>query len=290
MTNPFRKLWRAATPSRSGPKQDAPAKPVGNELLLNDRRAAKRHFYPLPATLRFGVAATAQPVGIYNFSDSGLCFRSDVRFPVGAAVEITTTLPQHPLFNGCTVRYLAHVKRVTLERGEFIVGASIYRCETLSSRSEGVKTRAERKAGNDFPTTVPAKTRTSTRSAGKSDRRNAAKLKADDCRHFSRYSCSTHAQFRVPGEGSIRSGEVANLSLGGCYIHTPHPYPVGSRLELVLQMGRNRIYTQGRVTVGNDKQGMGVEFESNLRDCLQRLPRFIQVVSAGRRQNEGRAR
>lgn len=287
MTNPLRKLWRAATPSsHPAPHKNVVNQPVGNELLMSDRRASKRHFYPLPAMVRYGVAASEQQVGIYNFSDQGLCFRSEVRFPVGAAVEITTTLPQHPLFNGRKVRYLAHVKRVTLERGDFIVGASIYRCETLAQPSDAAGTRAGRKTGSG---NIPAEGRrtASLPATGRSDQRKTSKLKKDDGRQFSRYRCTTQAQFRTPG-GPILSGEVANLSLGGCYVQTPEPYPVGASLELVMQVGRNRIYSQGRVTVVDEKQGMGVEFESNLRDCLQRLPRFVQVVSTGRRMSDPR--
>jgi hypothetical protein len=289
MTNPLRKFWRAATPSRFSPKQEAPAKPVGDELLRSDRRAAKRHFHPLPAKLRYGIAASEQPVGIYNFSDTGLCFRSDVRFPVGAAVEVTVTLPQLPLFDGRTVRYLAHVKRVSLERGEFIVGASIQRCETLARTSVASTSKAQQQQAGSVGTPAAELTGPSwRRTAGKADRRKVCNAKADDCRQFSRYRCATHAQFRVAGEGAILSGEVANLSLGGCYIQTANPSAIGASIELVLLMGRNRIYTQGRVTAVKEKQGMGVEFESNLRDCLQRLPRFVQVVSTGRRMNEGR--
>lgn len=108
-----------------------------------------------------------------------------------------------------------------------------------------------------------------------------AKKGPDNGRQFSRYSCATQAQFRTPGNCAISSGEVVSLSLGGCYIQSSEPYPVGASLELVMQVGRNRIYTQGRVTAVNEKHGMGVEFESNLRDCLQRLPRFVKIVSSG---------
>ena len=281
MTNPLRKLWRAATPSHSTPKQHAAPQPVGNELLKNDRRAAKRHFYPLPATLRYGVAATEERVGIYNFSEKGLCFRSDVRFPMGASLEITAKLPQKPLFDGRTVRYLARVKRVTLERGQFTVGAVIERCENLSRGTDSATTSPKQHPGTD------RKLKSGSPQAGTAAKVNkAAKKEPDNGRQFSRYSCATQAQFRTPGNDAISSGEVANLSLGGCYIQSSQPCPVGASLELVMQVGRNRIYTQGRVTVVNGKHGMGVEFESNLRDCLQRLPRFIKVVSSGRKARD----
>lgn len=286
MTNPLRKLWRAANPSPSSSKsrKDAAPRPVGNELLKNDRRAVKRHFYPLPATLRYGVAATAERVGIYNFSDKGLCFRSDVRFPIGASLEITAKLPQKPLFDGRTVRYLARVKRVALERGQFTVGAAIDRCENLSQAIDSTTTSPKQHPGTRQRSEMDRKLKSGSPQAGTAAKVNkAAKKEPDNGRQFSRYSCATQAQFRTPGNGAISSGEVINLSLGGCYIQSSEPCPVGASLELVMQVGRNRIYTQGRVTVVNGKNGMGVEFESSLRDCLQRLPRFIKVVSSGRK-------
>jgi hypothetical protein len=287
MTNPLRKLWRAATPSHSTSKQHAAPRSLGNELLVNDRRAAKRHFYPLPATLRYGVAATEERVGIYNFSEKGLCFRSDVRFAIGALLEITAKLPQKPLFDGRTVRYFVRVKRVTLERGQFTVGAVIDRSENLSQAIDSATTRAGQHLGTRQRSAMDRKPKSGSlqaRTAGKVNK--AAKREPVNGRQFSRYSCATQAQFRTPGSAGISSGEVVNLSLGGCYVQSSEPCPVGTSLELVMQVGRNRIYAQGRVIVVNGKNGMGVEFESSLRDCLQRLPRFIKVVSSGRQARD----
>ena len=284
MTNPLRKLWRAATPAHSGRKKDAKTRPVGNELLLKERRTVKRHFYPLAATVRYGVAASEERVGIYNFSEKGLCFRSDVRFPLGAAVEITAQLPQRPLFDGRKVRYRAHVTRVALERGQFTVGAAIYSCETLAPGTDVIQKGAEQYEGAKQPETTRRKTQTV-----RVKRENSAKLKTREGRQFSRYNCSSLVQFRTADGGSITSGELSNLSLGGCYVQTAEPCPVGASLEIVLQAGKTRIYTQGRVTALEEKQGMRVKFESNLQECLQRLPRFVQVVSKGQSAGGGRS-
>lgn len=246
MTEYLRKLRR----TRSSP----PATPAaGNELLTHDRRASKRHFDPLPATLRYGVGGGEQRVGICNFSDQGLCFRGEVRFPVGATVEVTATLPRDLGFGGRTVRYLARVIRVSLQRGEFITASSIYGCQTVA----GPASHESKPLGSS---------------------------RACQSRRFSRYRCSSRVQFRATGGARILSGQLRNLSLAGCYVQTAEPCPPGATVEVVLQSGKTRIYAQGRVKAVQQNQGMAVEFLGELAERLQRLPRFVQVVSSGAHQ------
>lgn len=261
MTNPLRKLWRT---SRSQRAQNSPAQPVGNELLRSDRRVVKRHSDPLPATVSYGIAASEERVGIHNFSDKGLCFHGAVRYPVGAGLEITTTLPPTRLFGGCKVRYSARVVRAGMERGEFITAAVIYRCQTLAQEEPAPAVR-EGNAGNDSGS--PAET-------------VAQNGRVRKPRRFSRYSCASLVQFRNPATGQIVSGELINLSLSGCYVQTASPYPPGTELEVALQAGDTRIHAQGRVKGRKNSRSMAVEFEGDLGKRLQRLPRFVRMISA----------
>ncbi|MGE5205594.1 MAG: PilZ domain-containing protein [Chlamydiota bacterium] len=291
MTNPLRKLWRAAAPSRHATGISEP-RPMGNELLLSDRRLAKRHFDPLPAAVRYGVGATEEQVGIYNFSEKGLCFRSGVRFPTGAAVEITTTLPRKPPFRGRKVRYLAHVVRVSMQLGEFVVAAVICRCETLAEQDAPLATVAPESVAVGLGSSSDGNEgsdRSQTDSVAVAVEAEVAKTSVGtalrDCRQFSRYPCASQVQFRTPDQ-AIASGELTNLSLAGCFVQTPQPCRVGASLEIVVQDGSARIYTRGRVKAVREKQGMAVEFVDDLPERLQRLPRFVQVVSASRQQND----
>jgi hypothetical protein len=85
----------------------------------------------------------------------------------------------------------------------------------------------------------------------KSDRPRAVKPKQREGRQFSRYNCGPQAQFRVSETGKIVSAVLTNLSLGGCNLQTAESCPVGTSLEIVVQVGEARIYTQGRVTGKN---------------------------------------
>src|SRR5579864_8896362 len=135
MTNPFRKLWRAARPHKPSDKKKLDSTPAGDVLHLGERRVAKRQLHPLPGILRYVIAGSETPVRIHDFSAKGLCFRGEVRLPIGAAVEITATLPQTPGFASRKVRYLAHVVRVTREPGKFVTAVLIFSCETLAQES-----------------------------------------------------------------------------------------------------------------------------------------------------------
>lgn len=278
MTNPFRKLWRAGAPSPSRRAKNSASRPTGNILLLDERRRLARRFQPLAATLRYGIAATEAPVRIHDLSDKGLCFRSEVRLPIGAAVEVTTALPLKS--NSRKVRYLAHVVRVSREPGKFVTAAVIFRCETLAQQADTVETDAQASPGAS-PQNRGHERRPSSAAAALAQQQ-AAESKPEECRQFSRYSCSTRVQFRALDAEEIGSGELMNLSLAGCYVQTCTPCPPGAAVEIVLQAGRTRIYTHGRVKAIRANQGMALEFEGNLPQRLQRLPRFVQMVSAGR--------
>jgi hypothetical protein len=276
MINPFRKLWRAAKPSNPSSKKDLGSKRSGDVLHLGERRLIKRQFHPLPATLRYGIAASETPVRIHDFSDKGLCFRGEVRLPIGAAVELTTTLPNKPGFGGRKVRYLAHVVRVTREPGKFVTAVLIFSCETLVQESPE-KIVAEPSTSAKSKLSTDAKTEARPKPATETTRRQAA---PQGYRQFSRYECASQVQFRMADSGLIMSGEVSNLSLTGCYVQTDKPCPVGASVEIVVQAGRARIYSQAQVKSIKANQGMAVQFEGDLAQRLRRLPRFVQMVSA----------
>src|SRR5690242_2648568 len=282
MINPFGKLRRTAKPAKPNSKNELESKPTGNVLHLSERRLMKRQVHPLPATLRYGIAASETPVRIHDFSAKGLCFRGEVRLPIGAAVEITTNLPQTPGLAGRKVRYLAHVVRITREPGKFVTAVLIFSCETLAQESPE-KIGAEPPASASSKAQAGEQTELRPKPATSTPRRQAAKPEPQDCRQFSRYHCASQVQFRMADGGVVMSGEVSNLSLAGCFVQTAQPCPVGASVEIVVQAGKARIYSQGRVKSVKESQGMAVEFVGDLAERLQRLPRFVQMVSARRR-------
>jgi len=93
-------------------------------------------------------------------------------------------------------------------------------------------------------------------------------------RKHPRYPCSGSASFRTPGGNVELSGKLADVSNGGCYVSTMTPCPVGTRLELVLEVPGVKLLIGGDVTTMHPTVGMGIEFsdlDDSTRDGLEQL-------------------
>ena len=71
----------------------------------------------------------------------------------------------------------------------------------------------------------------------------------------------------VTSSGGTFSGWGTNLSVGGVFVNSQHAAPVGSRVQILLQLpGHSECKLAGRVAwaqpsgPGVDEPGMGVEF------------------------------
>lgn len=62
---------------------------------------------------------------------------------------------------------------------------------------------------------------------------------------------------------------TTDLGPGGCFVDTTVPFPVGSKLRITLQKGKNTFQTAGTVVYSQVGLGMGIAFEDH--DAEQRL-------------------
>lgn len=74
---------------------------------------------------------------------------------------------------------------------------------------------------------------------------------------------------------STARGQITDLSLGGAYVTTPHPFPVGHKFWLRFPMYGKWIGTTSVVRHVNPGAGMGVQFLSLPRDQRDLLLRYI---------------
>jgi hypothetical protein len=96
-------------------------------------------------------------------------------------------------------------------------------------------------------------------------------------RRYTRHGCAADAQFRTTGSSVIRSGELTDLSLGGCYIKAAENCPLGATLEIALRAKNVRLYLHGRVTAIH-AEGIRVEFAPGLTGTASRLPKFAKLL------------
>jgi PilZ domain-containing protein len=96
-------------------------------------------------------------------------------------------------------------------------------------------------------------------------------------RQFTRHRCVGTVEFRIPGSNTSISGDLADLSLGGCYVKAQATCPKGTILELVLEVGKTRLHAQGRVAAVTPANGMGIEFTRS-GSSISRLPGLINII------------
>jgi len=76
--------------------------------------------------------------------------------------------------------------------------------------------------------------------------------------------------------------QLTDLSLGGCYLEMPSPFPVSSRVMLSMRAGTVEVRVQGLVRVMHPDKGMGVEFTQTTSEHRAAVERFLGVLTANK--------
>lgn len=78
------------------------------------------------------------------------------------------------------------------------------------------------------------------------------------------------------------SCQLTDLSLGGCYLNIPSPYPVSTRVTLSMRAAGTELKAEGIVRVMHPEKGMGVEFSQTTREHRDLLEKFLRLLSENR--------
>jgi DNA-binding response OmpR family regulator len=72
--------------------------------------------------------------------------------------------------------------------------------------------------------------------------------------------------------------KLTDLSLGGCYLETPSPFPVRARVELNMRVGDLQVHATGVVRVMHPDLGMGVVFTQKTSEQREEVEKFIHAL------------
>ena len=72
--------------------------------------------------------------------------------------------------------------------------------------------------------------------------------------------------------------KLTDLSLGGCYLELPAPFPMRTIVTLAAKIGDLRVEVTGVVRVAHHETGMGIEFTRATDSQRQQVEKFIQSV------------
>jgi hypothetical protein len=88
----------------------------------------------------------------------------------------------------------------------------------------------------------------------------AGSLLVRDRRYAIRHPFAADAEFLDLEAGTTASGVTSDVSLGGCFVCTSKPFPLGSRVRLRLTRKEQMVEALAVVRIVKPRIGMGLEF------------------------------
>jgi hypothetical protein len=74
------------------------------------------------------------------------------------------------------------------------------------------------------------------------------------------------------------SCKLTDLSLSACYLQTESPFPVRTRLQLMMKVRDQELQIEGIVRIMHSGAGMGLEFTQYTSGQKARVEQFIQTL------------
>ncbi len=80
------------------------------------------------------------------------------------------------------------------------------------------------------------------------------------------------------GSGARKVSRVSTIGLGGIFISTPLPPPVGEPLRLVFDVPSGEVRARAVVRTSEAGRGMGVEFTAMSSEARARLDKLLKLL------------
>jgi c-di-GMP-binding flagellar brake protein YcgR len=96
-------------------------------------------------------------------------------------------------------------------------------------------------------------------------------------RKYPRAKVAIPIEFKPEGAAVASRAETADLSLAGCYVEMSFTLQVGSKLDLVLWVGDERLATRAVVVTHHPQFGNGIEFVEMTQEDQAKLTRFLKT-------------
>lgn len=96
-------------------------------------------------------------------------------------------------------------------------------------------------------------------------------------REYARVKINVPVEIRVEGATSPIRGATSDLSLGGCYIETIFPFPVGTLLDLKLNLDHT-LLVDATVVTCDPQVGNGMRFTRMLPEDRKALQAFLEAA------------
>ena len=98
-----------------------------------------------------------------------------------------------------------------------------------------------------------------------------------------RFKLKVPIEIYTEGSTSPLRGATSDLSLTGCYIESIFPFPVGTNLELKIQLA-DTLVLLGTVVTSDPQVGNGVHFTRTLPEDIEQLRAFLAAAEQSESQ------
>jgi hypothetical protein len=102
----------------------------------------------------------------------------------------------------------------------------------------------------------------------------------NDLRRYSRFNSPKPAFSAWQSSSQKCVSRVENLGLGGFFIRTPEPPPLGSLIRLLLDTPLGEVRARAEVRSSRPKEGMGVKIVAMQQEDRARFARWLKRLSA----------
>jgi len=97
-------------------------------------------------------------------------------------------------------------------------------------------------------------------------------------RQYARTKINVPVELQTEESESPIRGATTDLSVGGCYIETIFPFPVGTALDLQLQIPDNTVPVSATVVTCDPQVGNGIRFEKMLPEDREALEAYLKTL------------
>ena len=98
-----------------------------------------------------------------------------------------------------------------------------------------------------------------------------------DRREHPRVKVRVPVELCVEGSDAPFRGATSDISLSGCYIESVFPFPVGTNLEMKLQL-EGTLLVLAAVVTSDPQVGNGLKFTRMLPEDIEELRAFLEAA------------
>jgi len=97
-----------------------------------------------------------------------------------------------------------------------------------------------------------------------------------DRRAYPRTKVSVPTEIHLPNKETPMREQTSDLSLGGCYVKTTVTIPVGTKLDVGLWLGKEKVVISAIVVTCYPNIGNGIQFLAMPSSDRDRVRRFLE--------------